>query len=152
MMTCLCVLAAHAQTVGGQGFHLNFQMNGVTMLELESVDGYALSVDGNSLFTYMPEGGFTSGKDYYIETQPCDVYGGYRLSIYKDGLVAHYFGVHQTIEAGQYITPIDLLESELEFGEPRCSSGGRGTARTGQQDAIYEISGERGCTSASGIA
>lgn len=32
-----------------------------------------------------------------MATLPCDLYGGYRLSIYKDGLVAHYFGVHQTV-------------------------------------------------------
>lgn len=55
-----------------------------------------------------------------IISQPClcDVYGGYRLSIYKDGLVAHYFSVHQTVERADYITPNDLVESELEFDDP----------------------------------
>lgn len=32
--------------------------------------------------------------------------------------MAHYFGVHQVIEAGQYIAPLDLDESELEFVDP----------------------------------
>jgi hypothetical protein len=59
-----------------------------------------------------------SGKDYYITTFPCDLYGGYRLSIYRDGLVAHYFGVHQVTEPGLFISPLDLDESELEFDDP----------------------------------
>lgn len=120
------------------GIKLNFQMSGVTKVELESVDGYALSgtvrmkwgdrgkpmVDeienANSIITFSAseESGFTPGKDYYISTLPCDVYGGYRLSIYKDGLVAHYFGVHQTVERANYIIPSDLAESELEFDDP----------------------------------
>ena len=49
---------------------------------------------------------------------PCNLYGGYRLSIYKDGLAADYFGVHQTVERASYITPIDLVESELAFDDP----------------------------------
>lgn len=125
------------QTVCG-GIKLNFQMSGVTGIELESVDGYALSgtvgikwdeqgkptVDkienAHSIITFNApnESGFIPGKDYYISTLPCDVYGGYRLSIYKDGLVAHYFSVHQTIERADYITPDDLVESELEFDDP----------------------------------
>lgn len=125
------------QTIGG-GIKLNFQMSGVTKVELESVDGYALSgtarvkwneqgypaVDNtenaNSImvFSASDESGFTPGKEYYISTLPCDVYGGYRLSIYKDGLVAHYFGVHQTLERADYIIPGDLVESELEFDDP----------------------------------
>ena len=32
--------------------------------------------------------------------------------------MAHYFGVHQVTEAGKYITPLDLDESELEFDDP----------------------------------
>lgn len=120
------------------GVKLNFQMSGVTKVELESVDGYALSgtvrikwdnqgkprVDdiknANTILTFSAseKTGFTSGKDYYISALPCDVYGGYRLSIYKDGLVAHYFGVHQTVERASYITPNDLVESELEFDDP----------------------------------
>ena len=111
------------------GLHLKFEMSGVTHVELESVDGYAIAgsadfsgeiMDGESIITFSaPEGGtFEPGKDYYIVTFPCDVYGGYRLSIFKDGMVAHYFGVHQVIEAGEYITPNDLDESELEFVDP----------------------------------
>lgn len=120
------------------GIKLNFQTSGVTRIELESVDGYALSgtatikwneqgkpvvaETGNAasilVFNASDESGFTPGKDYYISTLPCDLYGGYRLSIYKDGLVAHYFGVHQTVERADYITPADLAESELEFDDP----------------------------------
>lgn len=120
------------------GIRLNFQMSGVTKVELESVDGYALSGtvrikcdnqgkpivdeigDAHSIITFSAseESGFTPGKDYYISTLPCDVYGGYRLSIYKDGLEAHYFGVHQTVERACFITPDDLVESGLEFDDP----------------------------------
>ncbi|MBS7199076.1 MAG: SUMF1/EgtB/PvdO family nonheme iron enzyme [Bacteroidales bacterium] len=122
------------------GIKLNFQMSGVTKIELESVDGYALCgtvrikwdrqgkplVDEISnaasivTFSAPDKSGFTPGKDYYISTLPCNVYGGYRLSIYKDGLVADYFGVHQTVERGIYITPNDLMESELEFEAPNA--------------------------------
>ena len=128
-------LTFHA--IGG-GIKLNFQMSGVTKIELESVDGYTLSgtatikwneqgkpvvaETGNAasmlVFNAADESGFVPGKDYYISTLPCDLYGGYRLSIYKDGLVAHYFGVHQTVERADYITPADLVESELEFDDP----------------------------------
>ena len=115
-------------TVTG-GLHLNFGMTGITRVELESVDGYAIAgtstaageiIEGESIITFSaPEGGtFEAGWDYYIVTFPCDIYGGYRLSIFKDGLVAHYFGVHQVIETGEYITPNDLDESELEFVDP----------------------------------
>ena len=125
------------QAIGG-GIKLNFQMSGVTKVELESVDGYTLSgtatIKWNEqgkpvvvetknaasmlVFNAADESGFVPGKDYYISTLPCDLYGGYRLSIYKDGLVAHYFGVHQTVERANYITPADLAESELEFDDP----------------------------------
>ena len=125
------------RTVCG-GIKLNFQMQGITKIELESVDGYTLSgtvrikwdtrnmpvideiSDAHSILTLNApdESGFTPGKDYYISTVPCDLYGGYRLSIYKDGLVAHYFGVHQTVERADYILPTDLAESELEFDDP----------------------------------
>ena len=126
------------QAIGG-GIKLNFQMSGVTKIELESVDGYTLS--GTATIKWNEQGkpvvaetknaasilvfnaadnaaGFTPGKDYYISTLPCDLYGGYRLSIYKDELVAHYFGVHQTVERADYITPADLAESELEIDDP----------------------------------
>ena len=122
------------QSVCG-GIKLNFQMSGVTKVELESVDGYALSgkaklkwdeqgvpvvaemSDTSYILTFNApdESGFLSGKDYFISTLPCDLYGGYRLSIYKDGQVADYFSVHQAVERASYITPIDLVESELAF-------------------------------------
>ncbi len=125
------------RAVGG-GIKLNFSMSAVTKVELESVDGYALAgtaavkwdeqgtpvvvatTEAASILVLnaADESGFTSGKDYYISTLPCDLYGGYRLSIYKDGLVAHYFGVHQIVERADYITPADLTESELEFDDP----------------------------------
>lgn len=120
------------------GVRINFQMSGVTKVELESVDGYALAgtvvarwdkqeqlttetpTDTSSIVTLTaPDAaGLVSGRDYYLFTLPCNVYGGYRLSIYKDGKVAHYFGVHQTIEQGRFISPTDLVESELEFDDP----------------------------------
>ena len=119
------------------GLRLRLNLTGVTHVEMESVDGYAIagtatfvSKDGEisiseisdkqSIITFRaPEGGtFLANKDYYITTFPCDVYGGYRLSIFKDGLVAHYFGVHQVIEAGEFIAPLDLEESELDFVDP----------------------------------
>ena len=121
------------------GIKLNFQMSGVTKIELESVDGYALAGtvrikwDAQSMpavgeistahsiitFNASEASGFTPGKDYYISTLPCDVYGGYRLSIYReDGLVADYFSVHQTVERAGYISPADLVENELEFDDP----------------------------------
>ena len=106
------------------GIHLNFQMSGVTQVVLESVDGYQiagdLEGDKQSIITFSaPDGeSLVPGKDYYIVTFPCDLSGGYRLSIYKDGQVASYFGVHQTVEAGVFITPTDLVESELEFDDP----------------------------------
>ena len=108
---------------------LNFDMTGISEVVFESVDGYPVAgtitysaseiENGHSIITLSaPSGGFQSGTDYYIATLPCNLYGGYRLSIYKDGLVAHYFGVHQTAEAGSIITPSDLVESELEFTDP----------------------------------
>ena len=119
------------------GIRLNFQMEGVTQVVLESVDKYPIAGTGNltmangetvianisegqSIITYRAPEGTTlqTGKDYIVTTFPCDLYGGYRLSIYKDGQVAHYFGVHQVAEAGKVITPLDLDESELEFGDP----------------------------------
>ncbi len=120
------------------GLKLNFGLSGVDKIELESVDGYALSgtagitVNGSGevafgdvtnpnsilVFTSSDAEGFTPGADYFIFTLPCDLYGGYRLSIYRNGLVADYFGVHQTVEAGEFITPSDLVESELEFDDP----------------------------------
>lgn len=120
------------------GITFNIRLTGVTKVELESVDGYPLAgtadilkdaqgqtvVDGIKnaatiiTFSTTDKSGFTPGKDYYISTLPCDLYGGYRLSFYRDGLVAHYFGVHQRVEPGTFIGPTDLAESELEFDKP----------------------------------
>lgn len=120
------------------GIKFSIGLSGVNKIELESVDGNPLAgkanikmdAQGNAVmeeiesastiitFDASDPSGFTPGKDYYIPTLPCDLYGGYRLSIYKNGLVADYFGVHQTIKAGTFITPDDLVESELEFEEP----------------------------------
>ncbi len=120
------------------GIKFNFRLTGVTKVELESADGLPLAgaatickdVQGktaigdmahtSTIITYSAgnKSGFIPGKDYYISTLPCDLYGGYRLSIYRDGLVAHYFGVHQKVELGEFISPDDLVESELEFDKP----------------------------------
>lgn len=103
------------------GIRLNFQMEGVTHVEVESVDGYPIaSGTYPSIIIYKASEGTTLqvGEDYTITTFPCDLHGGYRLSIFKDGKVAHYFGVHQVTEEGKYITPLDLDESELEFDDP----------------------------------
>ena len=120
------------------GIRFNFQFSGITKVELESVDGNPLAgkanikkdANGNQTvsdikdastiitFTATDKSGFTPGKDYHISTLPCDLRGGYRLSIHRDGLVAHYFGVHQTVELGTFISPNDLVESELEFAAP----------------------------------
>ena len=120
------------------GIKFNIRLSGVTKVEMESVDGNPLAgtasikkdaqgkptvndiENASTIITFSTadKSGFTPGKDYYISTLPCDLYGGYRLSIYRDGLVAHYFGVHQSVEPGIFITPDDLVESELEFDKP----------------------------------
>ena len=116
------------------GLRLNFQSAGITHVEVESVDGYAIAgnaeqslegwqieiTDKQSIITMSaPDGStFTPGMDYVVTTFPCDLFGGYRLSIFKDGEVAHFFGVHQVAEAGSFISPLDLDESELEFTDP----------------------------------
>lgn len=116
---------------------LNFQLSGITKIEFECVDGFSLTgtttLQKNSqgklvaedvensayIITFnAPAGGLVPGKDYIIYTLPCDVYGGYRISIFREGRVAHYFGVHQTMDAGTVISPLDLIESELEFVDP----------------------------------
>ena len=127
-MATVSVARAVSDSLGFQsvcgGIKLNFQMPGVSKVELESVDGYlpvvAETSDTDYILTFNApdESGFLPGKDYFISTLPCDLYGGYRLSIYKDGLVADYFGVHQTVERASYITPNDLVESELVFDDP----------------------------------
>lgn len=102
---------------------VQFSMTGITKLELESVDNYqiagTLGGEKQTIITYnAPDGGtLEAGKEYYIVTFPCDLSGGYRLSIYKGNDVASYFGVHQKVEAGSFITPTDLVESELEFAD-----------------------------------
>ena len=118
------------------GIRFNIKLSGVTKIELESVDGNPLAgkanikedattdatADASTIITFEASDkfSFTPGKDYYISTLPCDLYGGYRLSFYKDGLVADYFGVHQTVTLGTFITPGDLVESELEFDKPNA--------------------------------
>lgn len=120
------------------GIKFNIRLSGVTKVEVESVDGNPLAgtasikkdaqgkptvndiENASTIITFSTadKSGFTPGKDYYISTLPCDLCGGYRLSIYCDGLVAHYFGVHQTVEPGIFISPDDLVENELEFDKP----------------------------------
>lgn len=119
------------------GIRLNFQMTGITHVEVESVDGYAIAgtailnvqegqagiagvADKKSIITYRApaESTLAADSDYVVTLFPCDLYGGYRLSIFKDGQVAHYFGVHQVTEAGSLISPLDLDENELEFDDP----------------------------------
>lgn len=120
------------------GIKFNIGFSGVTKVEVESVDGNPLAgtawiemdaqgkqavsdiENAGTIITFKAtdKSGFTPGKDYYISTLPCNLYGGYRLSIYRNGLVAHYFGVHQTVELGTFISPDDLVESELEFDKP----------------------------------
>lgn len=102
------------------GIKFIISLSGVTRVELESVDGHQLADDGSTIITFSASSpsGFTPGKYYYIYTLPCDLYGGYRLSFYKDGLVADYFGVHQTVKQGAFISPDDLVENELEFEKP----------------------------------
>ena len=104
------------------GIKFNINLPGVTKVELESVDGNPLADDGSTIITFSASSpsGFTPDKDYYIFTLPCDLYGGYRLSFYKDGLVADYFGVHQTVKPGAFISPDDLVENELEFEKPNA--------------------------------
>lgn len=123
------------------GIKFNIGFSGVTKVEVESVDGNPLAgtawiemdaqgkqavsdiENAGTIITFKAtdKSGFTPGKDYYISTLPCNLYGGYRLSIYRNGLVAHYFGVHQTVELGTFISPDDLVESELEFDKPDAS-------------------------------
>ena len=118
------------------GLRLRFDSARITHVEIESVDGYCIAgtdtadilmhdtytpyrtPDKYSIVTYTADGTFTPGKDYYVPLFPTDLFGGYRLSIFKDGLVAHYFGVHQRAEAGTFITPPDLHEDQLEFDDP----------------------------------
>ena len=128
----------NGNTATNCGIKFNIRLSGVTKVELESVDGNPLAgtarvetdvlgkqsisdvENAGTIITFKAadKSGFTPGKDYYISTLPCDLYGGYRLSIYRNGLVAHYFDVHQTVEPGTFISPADLVESELEFDKP----------------------------------
>ena len=83
------------------GICLNFQMEGVTRVVLESVDNNHIAgvgnlqtengkttiaeiTEGKTIITYRaPEGPtLQAGKDYIVTTFPCDLQGGYRLSIY----------------------------------------------------------------------
>ena len=114
-------LALYQDTLSGVVVH--FAMSGVTMIEAESVDAYQIAGDATNKHSiidfYAPEGTtLMPNTDYLIAMYPCDLYGGYRLSIYANGQVAHYFGVHQVTEAGSFIRPLDLKEADLEFGDP----------------------------------
>ena len=110
------------------GIRFNLPMAGVVKIEVEvwtvfrcwygnhPQDAFGKTVVGDmahtsTIITYISseKSGFIPGKDYYISTLPCNLYGGYRFSIYKDGLVAHYFGVHQKVELGEFISPDDLV-------------------------------------------
>jgi len=114
-------LALYQDTLSG--VVVRFAMSGVTMIEAESVDAYQIAGDATNKHSiidfYAPEGTtLMPNTDYLIAMYPCDLYGGYRLSIYANGQVAHYFGVHQVTEAGSFIRPLDLNEADLEFGDP----------------------------------
>lgn len=102
------------------GFCLSFQLDGIDSLEIESVDALPLggNMDESIITVKSADGTFLPGKQYYIPTFPCDIYGGYRLSIFRYGLKASFFGVHQNINAGDFISPVDLVESDLEFDDP----------------------------------
>ena len=80
------------------GIKFSIGLSGVNKIELESVDGNPLAgkanikvdAQGNAVmeeiesastiitFNASDPSGFTPGKDYYISTLPCDLYGGYR--------------------------------------------------------------------------
>ena len=86
------------------GIRFNIKLSGVTKIELESVDGNPLAGKANikentqgdaiaevtegasSIITFeaSDKSGFTPGKDYYISTLPCDLYGGYRLMFIRE--------------------------------------------------------------------
>ena len=131
------------------GIKLNFQMSGIVKVEMESVDGYALTGNAKIKWQMQADGygngdtvpiveevndahpiltfsssdaaGFTPGRDYFISILPCNLYGGYRLSLYnKEGLKADYFGVHQIAERAICISPSDLIESDLDFEKPNA--------------------------------
>ena len=73
------------------GIRFNIKLSGVTKIELESVDGNPLAgkanikedataevtEDASTIITFeaSDKSGFTPGKDYYIPTLPCDLYG-----------------------------------------------------------------------------
>lgn len=116
------------------GIKLNLKLSGITKIELESVDGNALAgtlritedsqgkpviEDPRFIITFSAANasGLTPGKDYIIYTLPCDVYSGYKLTFFKDGMEAQYFGVHQNIKEGSFIVPNDFSEKDLEFKE-----------------------------------
>ena len=118
------------------GLKVSFKMSGITKLELESVDGNTLAghsvlaetdsglglgavTEAASIITFLSADGspLQPDTDYYIVTFPCDLYWGYRLSIFKDGKVAHFYCVHQNVEAGRFVSPLQLAENELVFDE-----------------------------------
>ena len=116
----------------------NFQLMGVTKVELESVDGFPLAgtalpkgpprgktviddmVHTSAIITYSSssKSGFIPGKTTTFPPYLATFTEDYRSLCYRDGLMAHYFGVHQKVELGEVISPDDLVESELEFDKP----------------------------------
>ena len=57
-----------------QGFRLTFQMDGISKLEIESVDGYPLGLDGNSIIEYKGE--VVPGGEEVKRSRTCVVCGG----------------------------------------------------------------------------
>ena len=95
------------------GIKFSIGFSGVTKIELESVDGNPLAgkanikadAQGNAVmeetesastiitFNASAPSGFTPGKDYYISTLPCDLYGGCLGSLFKNPRLAGSFFV-----------------------------------------------------------
>ncbi len=110
---------------------LNFQMSGVTGVEIESVDGFTIAgeaaIENGAIVGEVENAsttircnapaaeGFIPGEDYYLYALPQNVYWGYRLTVYRNGLKADTYNVHQMFEAGVTIAPENLNESELVF-------------------------------------
>ena len=99
------------------GIRLNFSLNDIVRIELESVDGYDISGTGLNYISFSaPQGQTLSpSTDYRIITGACDLTGGYRVTFFTQTQKADFYSVHQQVAEGQFISPDDLDESELEF-------------------------------------
>ena len=95
------------------GIKFSIGFSGVTKIELESVDGNPLAgkanikadAQGNAVmeetesastiitFNASAPSGFTPGKDYYISTLPCDLYGGYQFFLFLNSALDGLFFV-----------------------------------------------------------